>query len=139
MRKLLAGLLLLATALPAGAQEASGGGLELQLGAEDFRIYCSSCHGVDGKGLGPVAEYLTLKPADLTGLARREGGKFPAELVARIIDGRSDVKAHGPRDMPVWGNYFRAEQAKGSAAVKEEDAQARIAALVAYVASLQAR
>ena len=138
MRKLLAALLLLAGSIPALAQEASPG-LELKLGEDDFRIYCSSCHGVDGKGMGPVAEYLILQPADLTGLARRNGGKFPDALVASIIDGRADVRAHGPRDMPVWGRYFRAEQTKGSSQIKEADAQARIRALVAYLETLQAR
>lgn len=138
MRKLLAALLLLAGSIPVLAQQASPG-LELKLGEDDFRIYCSSCHGVDGKGMGPVAEYLILQPADLTGLARRNGGKFPDALIASIIDGRADVRAHGPRDMPVWGRYFRAEQAKGSSQIKEADAQARIRALVAYLETLQAR
>lgn len=114
-------------------------GLELQLGAEDFRIYCATCHGVDAKGQGPVAEFLTLGPRDLTGLARRAGGKFPADLIARVIDGRAEVKAHGPRDMPVWGDYFGAEKPGASRVVKEAEAQARIRALVAYLESIQAK
>lgn len=36
-------------------------------GAELFRINCTQCHGVDGKGTGPVAAFLKNKPADLTG------------------------------------------------------------------------
>ena len=119
--------------------EASAGGLEHQLGAADFRIYCATCHGIDAKGQGPVAEFMVLPPRDLTQLAKRAGGKFPADLIARVIDGRAEVKAHGPRDMPVWGDYFAAEKPSASQTLKEADARARILALVAYLGSLQAK
>lgn len=128
-----------AMAAQAVMQEPPANGLELQLGAEDFRIYCATCHGIDGKGQGPVAEYMTLNPPDLTQLAKRAGGKFPADLMARVIDGRAEVRAHGPRDMPVWGDYFGAEKPKASRGVKEAEAQARIAALIAYLASIQVK
>lgn len=37
-------------------------------GSELFHINCSQCHGVDGKGDGPIANFLQkVKPADLTG------------------------------------------------------------------------
>jgi mono/diheme cytochrome c family protein len=37
-------------------------------GRELFSINCTQCHGVDGKGNGPVAAFLqNKKPADLTG------------------------------------------------------------------------
>ena len=75
----------------------------------------------------------------LTQLAKRAGGKFPADLMARVIDGRAEVKAHGGRDMPVWGDYFAAEKPEASGVVKEAEAQARIGALVAYLASIQAK
>ena len=36
-------------------------------GAELFHINCTACHGIDGKGTGPVAAFLqNKKPADLT-------------------------------------------------------------------------
>lgn len=128
-----------AMAAEVAAPEASADGLELQLGADDFRIYCATCHGMDGKGQGPVAEFMVLPPRDLTELAKRAGGKFPADLMARVIDGRAEVRAHGPRDMPVWGDYFAAEKPEASGVVKEAEAQARIRALVAYLASIQAK
>ena len=53
------------------------------------------------------------------------------DQVARFIDGRAEVKAHGPRDMPVWGECFYAETHDESAV------QARIAELVAYLQSIQ--
>jgi mono/diheme cytochrome c family protein len=128
-----------AMAAEVATPEASADGLELQLGEEDFRIYCATCHGIDGKGQGPVAEFMVLPPRDLTQLAKRAGGKFPADLMARVIDGRAEVKAHGSRDMPVWGDYFAAEKPEASGVVKEAEAQARIDALVAYLASIQAK
>ncbi len=40
----------------------------LARGSELFHINCSQCHGVDGKGDGPIANFLqNIKPADLTG------------------------------------------------------------------------
>jgi mono/diheme cytochrome c family protein len=112
-------------------------GLELQIGREDFGIYCAACHGADAKGMGPVGDVLSVKPADLTGLARRAGGKFPTELVARTIDGRASVKAHGPREMPVWGDYFGAENPLASRSVREAVAQARIQSILTYLRSIQ--
>lgn len=75
-------------------------------GKGSFIRYCSSCHGADAKGNGPLANLLNQKPADLTLLAKKNNGNFPAQRVQRIIDGREEVAAHGPRDMPVWGQRF---------------------------------
>jgi mono/diheme cytochrome c family protein len=74
-----------------------------------FERYCAACHGLDGKGGGPVAASLTVKPADLTRLAPTSGGRFDEEAVMSAIDGRRAVEAHGPRDMPVWGSAFESE------------------------------
>ena len=70
-------------------------------------------------------------PADLTLLARRNGGTYSAEMVARIIDGRKPLAGHGGGDMPVWGETFdnTADGAKLT--------QQKIAALVRYLESLQ--
>ena len=57
-------------------------------------------------GDGPVAEYLTVKPGDLTVLAQNNGGEFPAERTRKVIDGREKVKGHGSNEMPVWGDAF---------------------------------
>ncbi|HTF36041.1 MAG TPA: cytochrome c [Myxococcota bacterium] len=81
-------------------------------GGELYRRYCASCHGVEGRGDGPLAASLNQKPADLTTLAKRNGGKFDEAAVMMTIDGRLLVAQHGPRDMPVWGAIF-AEQHVG--------------------------
>jgi mono/diheme cytochrome c family protein len=68
--------------------------------------HCAACHGVEGRGDGPLAESLRITPADLTGLAARAGGSFDEATVMSMIDGRRSIAAHGPRQMPVWGVIF---------------------------------
>ena len=75
-------------------------------GSAMYERYCASCHGVSGKGDGPVAPSLRRPPADLTTLAKRAGGRFDEPGVLAIIDGRRQVAEHGPREMPVWGDVF---------------------------------
>jgi mono/diheme cytochrome c family protein len=77
-------------------------------GRDSFEFYCASCHGIDGKGAGPVAGSLRTRPTDLTRLARRAGGAFPKERVAdTLMGGGTAIRPHGPGDMPVWGPIFR--------------------------------
>jgi mono/diheme cytochrome c family protein len=72
-------------------------------GKREYDSNCASCHGVTGAGDGPFQPYLGLKIPDLTTLAKRNNGVFPVARVHAVIDGRQDVKGHGPRTMPVWG------------------------------------
>ena len=114
-------------------------GLALELGRNDFLSYCAACHGVGGKGDGTVAEYLTLAASDLTQLKKMNAGSFPRERIQNVIDGRAEVKVHGERDMPVWGDWFKFE-AGASVAGKgatEEVVTERINALVTYIESIQ--
>ncbi|MBL8906989.1 MAG: cytochrome c [Rhizobiales bacterium] len=115
--------------------------LRLKLGGNDYETYCASCHGVSGRGDGPVAEFLALTPADLTQLSRKNGGRFPAERVAQIIDGRQDVRIHGTRDMPVWGDWFdvEAESPGLRASEREMVVQERIKALLVYLETIQVK
>lgn len=76
-------------------------------GAELYANYCASCHGRSGKGDGPLATELRDKPTDLTQLAKKNGGTFPAEAIRKEIDGKSlSVRGHGSPDMPIWGDVF---------------------------------
>jgi mono/diheme cytochrome c family protein len=75
-------------------------------GAEIFHQYCATCHGVTGTGNGPVARDLKHKVPDLTRIARRSGGKFPAERIRSIIEGTETLAGHGTREMPIWGPIF---------------------------------
>jgi len=99
-------------------------------GAREYRTYCAVCHGVDGRGGGPMADRLTRPPTDLTLLARKNGGSFPETVVYQIVDGRRIVVFHGPREMPVWGDRFRAEG-------RGRDVDALVDALVGYIERIQ--
>jgi mono/diheme cytochrome c family protein len=72
-----------------------------------FRAYCAVCHGVNAEGGGPAASALKKRPADLTQLSRKNGGKYPMLRVEHVIQGHDALGAHGSRDMPVWGSVFR--------------------------------
>ena len=97
-------------------------------GEISYQRYCRNCHGETGKGDGPVTEYLTIEPADLTRIAERAGGAFPSSDVAAIVDGR-EVRAHGDTDrrMPMWGDAFQGEK----------KSRKKIEELVAYLESIQ--
>ena len=119
------GLCLAATATIARADD-------VKQGHALYLRYCASCHGLTGEGDGPMARALTTPPANLRMLSERYGNPLPEDQIARFIDGRADVKAHGPRDMPVWGERFYLETGGNERAVKH-----RIASLVAYLQSIQ--
>jgi mono/diheme cytochrome c family protein len=70
-------------------------------GADDFAAYCSACHGAGGKGDGEMSGELAKKPADLTGLAARNGGTFPTTKVMAQIWGYAGAKGRGV--MPDFG------------------------------------
>ena len=116
---------------------------EPNYGQREFRTRCAMCHGESGHGDGWLAEFLIQRPAVLTQIKKKNGGVFPREQVARMIDGRTDVKLHGPRAMPIWGDIYKSEiESKGGArgGVREEDEiniSYRIQALIEYLATLQ--
>jgi mono/diheme cytochrome c family protein len=97
--------------------------------------YCSSCHGTAADGRGPVSVTLKTAPPDLTQLGARYGTPLPAGQIARFIDGRSMLPAHGAREMPVWGQRFsEIYTAKGSSA---GDMDVRIRKIIDYLNSIQ--
>ena len=75
-------------------------------GSEMYMSYCASCHGKDAKGNGPAAAALKSVPPDLTTLAKRNGGKYPALKVTSILRGNENLVPHGNQEMPVWGPVF---------------------------------
>lgn len=103
--------------------------------AEEMYVnYCAACHGQDGKGNGPAVPALKSPPPDLTTLAKRNGGKYPADRVSAILSGKEELAAHGSQDMPVWGPVF-SQMGQGDRA----QAQLRVRNLTTYVESLQAK
>jgi mono/diheme cytochrome c family protein len=99
-------------------------------GQQAFERHCALCHGLDGRGAGPLADAMKLVPTDLTRLAARNNGEFPSNRVADVIRNGGAVLGHGSSAMLAWGNYF-AE--KGQPKVAKQ----RIAELVGYIKSLQ--
>ena len=91
------------------ASALAAGGLDL--GKREYDASCATCHGLDGKGRGSFSEALQLTVPDLTTLKRRNAGVFPAGRVYETIDGTAQVKAHGTREMPIWGRHFAAAAA----------------------------
>lgn len=105
-------------------------------GVELYQEHCASCHGEQGHGDGPVALSLKVGVPDLTRIAARQAGKFPADRVRSVIDGRTPLAPHGTRNMPVWGWAFRASTTSTDPQA-EYRTQALIGLLVDYLRSIQ--
>jgi len=118
------------------AQSESGKAADASVasGHDLYFSYCASCHGKDAKGKGPAAASLKTPPPDLTTLAQRNDGKFPKARVIETISGENAMKAHGSREMPVWGPYFLA-----LSGMKEKAGKARVEDLANYLESIQSK
>ena len=124
------------TSMPvhAGQAPVSSVSVDSQAGRDLYTTYCARCHGLGGKGDGAVAFALKVPPTDLTTLARRNSGRYPASVVEATLNGTrrlSLTTAHGTVDMPIWGPFFRQSDAKDTAT------NMRIQNLVKYLESIQ--
>jgi mono/diheme cytochrome c family protein len=105
-------------------------------GKQMYVSYCAPCHGVDGKGQGPVAPALVVKPTNLTELSKNNNGIYPEVHVLAVVEFGAKVQAHGVKDMPVWGPVLGSLDENGNS----KDIQAlREKNLEMYVKSLQAK
>ncbi len=105
-------------------------------GEQMYKAYCAVCHGTTGKGDGPAAAEFKTPPSNLTLLAQTHNGKYPDAYVTQVIQtGPQNAKAHGSKDMPVWGTTFSAID---NSTTKGESTQ-RIYNLNKYIESLQAK
>jgi hypothetical protein len=108
------------------------------VGSEEFQVSCAVCHGPDGRGDGSMARHLTVKPSDLTQLARNNDGRFPFLEVFQMIDGRQEIAVHGTRAMPIWGDRYKVEAAvKYGPYNTETVVRGRILELVQYLEAIQ--
>lgn len=128
------GLFLFATLLIASGPPADPEEEAIARGQFLYRVYCMNCHGEAGQGNGVSAPLLKIEPTDLTRLARKNDGAFPAERVYGIIDGREEVRGHGSRRMPIWGFSF---QELNSDVNQEEQVRQKILQVVDYLESIQ--
>ena len=131
----LAGAALIAVAAGAGAEETPA--YSAFNGGMTYKNYCANCHGVEAKGDGYIADTLKVPPTDLTKLAARNGGVFPAERVSAVIDGQQELAEHGRREMPVWGDVLLWPE--GDSPERREHVRTRIGELVEYLRTLQAK
>jgi mono/diheme cytochrome c family protein len=126
--------LVLTTVLGA-ASAAAAGARDVVQGRAYYLRYCASCHGENGNGRGPIASSLKQQPADLRMLGEKYGTPLRIRELARFIDGREYVAAHGPREMPVWGErFYDIWSAQGS---KQGSMQDRIRKIILYLRTIQ--
>ena len=99
-----------------------------------YKAYCAVCHGIDARGMGPMAIALKAAPSDLTRIAARNGGVFPTARVERIIAGEEQITGgHGTGTMPVWGPIF------SQIAWDQDLGRVRIHNLATYLSKIQVR
>ena len=109
--------------------------LEDYSGEEIFGRFCASCHGAEGRGDGPVSRSLNVAVPDLTSITMRYG-EFPAGVIRDVVDGRGiDKRAHGTREMPVWGYEFWVDE--GGDVNAQRVVREAINKLVEHVRSIQ--
>ena len=104
-------------------------------GQQMYTTYCASCHGAKGTGNGPAASALKIPPTDLTVLSQKNGGVFPGNHVASVLQFGVENSAHGSPDMPIWGNLMLSLH-KGSAH-PEVEVNMRITNLTGYLKQIQ--
>jgi mono/diheme cytochrome c family protein len=114
-------------------------------GRSEYMNRCAVCHGASGRGDGGAIDILKTAPTDLTTLSKKNGGVFPFDRVYSVIDGRTVVKGHGSRDMPIWGSSLSTESAKadeyfsGVPYDMEMYVRMRIMALIDYLNRIQVK
>lgn len=103
-------------------------------GKQMYGSYCAPCHGMNGKGHGPVATALKTPPTDLTLLSKQHDGKFPDIHIVAVLQFGVDTPAHGNADMPVWGPILGKMNQANS-----QESQLRVSNLSSYLKSIQVK
>lgn len=106
-------------------------------GGQMYAAYCAACHDADGRGNGPAAQVLTPHPADLTALARNNGGKFPSLRVVAILQAGVNHPLPNSVNMPAWGYLFTHRAGTENPSVAELETAQRISNLTNYLRTLQ--
>ncbi len=124
------------------AQQNGAPGESADMGKYEYDGHCAACHGLTGKGDGFYVELLKggTKVPNLTELSKKNNGVFPFTRVYETIDGRQEVKAHGTREMPIWGKNFSARTIILRPYYDDEAfVRGRILAVTEYIYRLQAK
>ena len=110
----------------------------ISMGKKEYEATCSLCHGLDGKGQGVYAFELKTPPSNLTLIEKKNYGVFPYYKLYQIIDGRNDIKSHGIREMPIWGDRYKSEiYLETSPQNSETFIRGRIFELLIYLETIQ--
>ena len=105
-------------------------------GAALYDAHCATCHGLEGRGNGPMAPALMLQPPPLNDLTVRHG-QFPVTRVVTRIYGRDPLVRHGS-PMPVYGPFFEGDDTPLKAETGQPIMTSRaIVDLVAYLGVIQ--
>jgi mono/diheme cytochrome c family protein len=99
-----------------------------------YEAYCAACHGMDGRGTGPAAQYLRIPPPDLTTMSRRYNEQSVMVRVRAVLRFNTESKAHGTVDMPTWGPLFHSLSGSNRT---DSVANLRMYNLAQFVQSLQ--
>ena len=129
-------MLLVAAKVAAGgahAAERPGESAALSSGRASYQQFCAACHGLNGKGGGPVASLLLEAPADVTQISRRRNGAFPqADLEALLLArSRASLPQAMPRHMILFGPIFLSMDSDPAFA------RAQVAELLTFIESMQ--
>lgn len=103
-------------------------------GKQMFTNYCAPCHGIDGRGHGPVASALKAPATDLTELSNGNNGKFPSAHVFAVLKFGVENASHGSSEMPVWGKVFA-----NMSRVNKSESEQRSNNLVRYLQTIQVK
>lgn len=109
----------------------------VSVGRAAFTENCSSCHGAQGRGDGPMSVFVSTGVPNLRQLRQRSGGEFPKtyviEVVTRISDLHDDIVA-----MPDFGTLLGASPTVYMAADGQRiKTDSTILAIVDYLESVQ--
>jgi len=112
-------------------------GEQIERGKALFMEYCATCHGEDARG--KLIDTMKVQPANLRLVQKmHRTPEFPIAEVARVIDGRKLVAAHGPREMPVWGDLFRQEGLfEEGKQITEAELKGKLADIISYLMEIQ--
>ncbi|MEW6331550.1 MAG: cytochrome c [Pseudomonadota bacterium] len=117
---------------------------KIDIGKAEYEQKCTICHGPSGKGDGAYSVMLKKPASDLTTLSKKNGGVFPFAHVFETIEGTHELKAHGTREMPIWGREYRSSKYYDDYLHDPESdrsyfARSRILALTEYIFRLQTK
>jgi mono/diheme cytochrome c family protein len=94
--------LVMGLALSSQIQAESSQTDDVQRGQAHYLFFCGNCHGMDGKGDGPLAVHLKMAPTDLTLLQAGDGGTGITERVMKALDGGHAIGETEAHKMPVF-------------------------------------